>query len=332
VPDLSKPGAVFDDSLLAGEIASDGFAVLHFDADGRGRSRHGTEDYDGTVQQDGLQACALLLASKPYVDSENLGIYSRGYGIVMATGMVARNDQPQVKYLLDFEGPSDRYQCCADSGGHVPVSPDSDAFWQGREAGQFIKYVPGAYIRIQTATDHTNRIPDNHHCIALADSATSTIYGGAGISIWTRVNDSVMNPENTTYTLSEPPQYVREQEERNLVCRELLYLHELANRDFASAVTTCPLPAPRNPGLSLALSPNPFRSQALVEFTAPFSGMTELRTFSSDGRLVASQTREAVTGQRMSFRLDGAKLANGTYLVQVVTPAGVYAQKTVILK
>jgi hypothetical protein len=58
----------------------------------------------------------------------------------------------------------------------------------------------------------------------------------------------------------------------------------------------------------------------------------ELRTYAADGRLVASETRTAVIGQHLSFKLDGAKLANGTYLVQVKTPAGVYAQKTAVLK
>jgi len=83
---------------------------------------------------------------------------------------------------------------------------------------------------------------------------------------------------------------------------------------------------------ALKVSPNPFRRQATVEFTAPVSGKLELRTYSTDGRLVASQTQTAVIGQRLSFKLDGAQLANGTYLVQVKTPAGVYAQKTAVLK
>jgi hypothetical protein len=68
------------------------------------------------------------------------------------------------------------------------------------------------------------------------------------------------------------------------------------------------------------------------EGIAPVSGRMELRTFSTDGRMVASETRTAFIGQRMSFKLDGAKLANGTYLVQVKTPVGVYAQKTAVLK
>jgi hypothetical protein len=91
----------------------------------------------------------------------------------------------------------------------------------------------------------------------------------------------------------------------------------------------------RNPEIkpyALKVTPNPFRRQALVEFTAPVSGRMELRTFSTDGRLVASETQTAVIGQQMSFKLDGAKLANGTYLVQVKTPVGVYAQKTAVLR
>jgi hypothetical protein len=90
--------------------------------------------------------------------------------------------------------------------------------------------------------------------------------------------------------------------------------------------------APEVRPFALKVSPNPFRRQALVEFIAPVSGVIELKTFSTDGRVVASQTQTAVIGQRLSFRLDGAELASGTYLVQVKTPAGVYAQKTAVLK
>jgi hypothetical protein len=37
-------------------------------------------------------------------------------------------------------------------------------------------------------------------------------------------------------------------------------------------------------------------------------------------------------GERVSFELDGAKLGNGVYLVQLVTPAGVFAEKTAVLR
>jgi hypothetical protein len=92
------------------------------------------------------------------------------------------------------------------------------------------------------------------------------------------------------------------------------------------------LPGPDIKPYVLKVTPNPFRGQALVEFIAPVSGKMELRTYSTDGRLAASQTGSATIGQRMTFKLDGAKLANGIYLVQLVTPVGIYAQKTAVLK
>jgi hypothetical protein len=91
-------------------------------------------------------------------------------------------------------------------------------------------------------------------------------------------------------------------------------------------------PTPDVRPYALKVSPNPFRRQALVEFTAPISGRMELRTYSTDGRLVASETRTASIGEHLSFKLDGTKLANGTYLVQVKTLVGVYAQKTAVLR
>ncbi|HTW92682.1 MAG TPA: S8 family serine peptidase [bacterium] len=82
----------------------------------------------------------------------------------------------------------------------------------------------------------------------------------------------------------------------------------------------------------LKVSPSPTRGRATVEFIAPISGLIELKTFATNGRLVQSQTRNATMGQRLSFTLDGAKLPTGTYLVQVKTPAGLYAQKIAVLK
>jgi len=287
VPDLSAAGTTFEG--FADSIATEGFAVLHFDADGRGRSG-GTEDYDGYKHQDGLAACVETLAARPYVDAENLGIYSRGYGIIMATGMVARHATPRVKFLMDWEGPSDRYQTSSDSGGHVPVPVDSESFWVEREAGRFIKSVPGAYLRYQSATDHTGRIPDNRHAIALIDSATSTAHGGSGIAVWTRVNDSVMNPENTTYSVFDPPLWTRETEDRNRICREILYLHELADSDFSVGVAESPtFDTRRSTFDALAVSPNPCHGSAVLRWTAgPVDHSTTLRIFDASGRLVSS--------------------------------------------
>jgi len=58
-----------------------------------------------------------------------------------------------------------------------------------------------------------------------------------------------MNPEDRTYSGANPPKWIPEAEERHIICRELLYLHELADRDF-------PAPSP----LASRLSPSPFAS------------------------------------------------------------------------
>jgi hypothetical protein len=323
VPDLSSPGTVFDDTTLADHIASDGFAVLHFDADGRGRSS-GTEDYNGYVHQDGLHACAAFLAQQPYADTARLGIYSQGYGVVMAIGMLARYGLPHVKFLLDFEGPSDRYQICSDSGGHVPVSPDSESFWVEREAARSIRYVSSAYLRIQTVTDHTNRIPDNRHCIALIDSATAVAHGGAGIAVWTRVNDSVMNGENLVYTVPQPPEWINDIEEGHLLCRELLYLHELADRDFAGAVSSSSfIPHPS----SLFISPNPCRSRVSIRIPPQLQTATwKLVTiFDASGRLVLAQPVSS-----SSFILHTSSLRAGVYLVRLAAVGRAATAKLVV--
>jgi hypothetical protein len=179
--------------------------------------------------------------------------------------MMARYAEPRVKFLLDFEGPADRTQTCLDSGGHVPVPADSEAFWQEREAARFMKRVPAAYLRVQTKVDHDPRITDNRHCIQLIDSATALAYGGAGISAWTRVNDSLMNPANRVYTVSDPPAWIPEAQESQDIIRTLLCLHELADkvlpagtaerRDLRPAASLQAVPRPCRGVLRVGLPP-----------------------------------------------------------------------------
>jgi hypothetical protein len=92
------------------------------------------------------------------------------------------------------------------------------------------------------------------------------------------------------------------------------------------------MPSPDLKPYVLRISPSPFAKRALVEFTAPVSGAMELRMYTAAGRLVSSQTGAARLGQRMAFTLDGSTLSNGVYLIQLVTPVGLYAQKTAVLK
>jgi len=236
------------------------------DPDGRGRSQSYPEDYNGHVHQDGLRRCFEVLASRAYVDPEDCGMFSSSYGITMAGGAIARHPaRPEVRFLLDFEGPSDRYQTCQDSGGHIPVPVDSEPFWVEREAARFMKLVRCPYLRLQTSTDHNPRIQDNRHCIALIDSATATAHGGSGISVWTRVNDSVMNEPNQVYTIQDPPNWVPEDQTVHQNIREALYLHELARMDYTGQQE----PESPRPHPELSLETNPVRAGSPVRVMAP---------------------------------------------------------------
>ena len=307
VPGGTGFGSSFDATALPDDIASDGFAFLHFDPDGRGRSGAYPENYDGYVQQDGMHACLSLLASRDYVDTSRLGVYTQSYGITMGSGMIARYAEPRVNFLLDFEGPADRYKTCVDSGGFVPMPPDSDAFWQEREAARFMKQVPAAYLRMQPRRDSNPRIPDNWHCIQLIDSATAVAHGGAGISAWTRVNDSVMNPENRVYTLLDPPAWIPDVQELQNSVRVLLYLHELAGMNPPGVADRRAIGS----AAPLEVSPRPCRGVLRVRLPSG-TGLRELRVHDVCGRLVE---RTAVPAGSRDAVLDLHGLQPGVYYV-----------------
>jgi len=309
VPGGTRFGSQLDTTGLPDEIASDGFAFLHFDPDGRGLSGAYPENYGGYVHQDGMHACLSLLAGRPYVDESRLGVYTYGSGVTMGSGALARHSEPRVKFLLDFEGPADRTQTCQDSGGFVPVPADSEPFWREREAARFMKQVPAAYLRIQTAVDRNAEITDNRHCIQLVDSATAIAYGGAGISPWTRVNDSLMNPVNQVYTMTLlAPAWIPESQESQNEVRVLLYLHELADkdlpgiaderRDFGSAAFLRAMPRPCRGKLQVGLPPG--------------TGRRELRVHDACGRLVM---RAVVPAGSSRVVLDLGDLQPGVYHV-----------------
>jgi hypothetical protein len=334
VPAEGGVGTDFDTDTLANDIASDGFVVLHFDPDGQGRSGTYPANYGGYVNQDGLQACALALAQRPYVDTARLGIYATSYGITMASGTIARHpDSPRISFLLDFEGPADRSQTCQDSGDYIPVPADSEAFWQEREAARFMKNAPVAYLRIQTQIDHNPHITDNRHCIALIDSATAA---NGGLSPWTRVNDSAMNPANRTYTLSDPPVYIPETQEVQNVPRILLYLHELARLQFPpSAFRSSPCPSSLAAGPALELFPNPVANGSVrvhlrlprghdpKRFASGPCPLTDarLRFFDASGRQAAAHGLTAARSrlQDSVFDLRISDLPPGIYFLQLTS-------------
>lgn len=326
VPDLQFDGRMFDAEDFAQDLASAGFAVLHFDPEGRGGSSGYPEDDCGLIHQEGLRACVEYLARRPYVDSQNVGILSFGYGITMAAGMLARHgDSVPVQFLIDFEGPADRSQTCADSGGHLPVPADSEAFWQEREAARSIKSVRCAYLRLQTAVDHAPNIPDNRHCIALVDSATLPLYGGSGMSWWTRVNDSLANPPNTCYTLSDPPVYISEESGKHELIHLMLRLRDMAELDVPTAVWNH-LDRPVSGRTSVRIAPNPIDRSARIALELDAPAQVTATIHDPAGRRIRELVGGALAPGRHVLLWNGTgrhgrEVAPGVYFVAVTTNA-----------
>lgn len=326
VPGLTDPGTVFDEDGFADDIASDGFVVMHFDPEGRGKTGTYPENYCGYVHQDGLRKCLEKLASRTDVDRDAIGLMTFDDGVTMATGTIARHRQaPQAKFLLDYEGPADRYQTSTDSGGHIPVPVDSEAFWVEREAARFIKQAPCIYLRMQTAQDGHSGGSGNKHCIALIDSATHTAFGGSGMAVWTRVNDSVMNEPNQTYTIYHPPRYIPDAHEIQNGFRYLLYLHELAGMRVQSGQSGQRLPVVSGP---VRLDANPVRLGSRVRISAP-GNAARLGIWSSDGRLLGVADEDGSGRFSWDGTSAGRSVPAGCYWVQPMR-AGASGAKLVL--
>jgi len=330
VPDGLYPGTTFDDDGLADLIAADGFVVLHFDPDGRSRSPGPAEDYCGSIHQDGLHACLSALARRTDVDSLRLGVLSRGYGVTMAAGALARHPEPAVSFIIDDEGPADRYQTCADSGGPVPVAPDSTAFWPEREAARFAKQVPAAWLRVQSHTSRNPHILGNRDCIALIDSATDVLHGGRGISRWTRVDDSVMNRPNRVYADTERPALIPDVQEYHTPLRYLLYLRELTHGPVSAIYS--PLSAVPGAQFAVGCRPNPFTASLnpSICYYLPFACRISLKLYDATGRLVRVLRTGRTASGGSSLELRVSDFPSGVYLVRLETAGQQVVSKLVL--
>jgi pimeloyl-ACP methyl ester carboxylesterase len=214
-PDLQA--AVETDVL---RMTAAGFAVVQFDADGRGASG-GEEDYNGFVHQDGLAALILAAAQIPRVDPFQLGVISRSYGVTMASGALGRHPDLPVRFYIDWEGPSDReyttHDCPAESLGIAWPPCDDEAFWSEREAVNFIGAVRVPYQRIQTATDHAQGASTGH----AVDMVNAAVQGGVP---WVRLNNY---PVNQIYDAAHPPAMFPDSYDKQLVELMIRYAGEM---------------------------------------------------------------------------------------------------------
>ena len=217
---LIPGGAGTIDPEKAQRLAANGFAVVFFDPDGRGKSG-GEENLDGYVQQDGLTAVIRAAASLPGVDKERVGLVSYSYGITMASGALARHPDLQVQFLIDWEGPADRYDTTLGCQPNPSIAwPDcnDDAAWAEREALAFIAQIGVPYQRLQSEQDHVQ--PAVSHAIEMVNAA---VRGGAP---WVRLNNL---PANQTYDPQNPPAVLPEKADATLENLVATFAQELFN-------------------------------------------------------------------------------------------------------
>ncbi len=202
VPGGGSPGTAYDGftEVTADDIAALGAVVLHYDPSGRGRTA-GEEDYWGARHQRELSAVIERFFSIGGVNRENVGILSFSIGITIAAGALCRFPVHgcQIKYLFDWEGPSNRANITKNDT-HDPLVDfpmSNDTFWREREAAAFIGGIPCDYFRYQAATDH---MQDTYkgHAIELLNKAR------AGQARSTRCNN---NPPNIYYEDNHPENY-----------------------------------------------------------------------------------------------------------------------------
>ncbi len=190
VPGGGSPGTDYDTAgphPRAKDMAAMGFSVLHYDPSGRGKS-DGVEDHWGPAAQAELCEVVRHALLEPRMDPDRLGIVSFSIGIITASGALARHAIPEVRYLFDWEGPSNRRVATRDDT-HPPLAafPTSDeAFWREREACRFVPDIHCAYFRYQAEVDHVQG-RNLEHAVELVNLATR------GKARWTRIND---NPRN----------------------------------------------------------------------------------------------------------------------------------------
>ena len=217
----------FTNDEITAQLLGKGYVVGFFSAEGRGQS-DGEEDYNGTINQDGMHAVLVYLASRKEVDAERIGVVSFSYGVTVASGMLARYaDDPNVDFYIDWEGPSAREYTnvgCRDKGNNTEgiawKDCDDNEWWAEREAVNFLDDLTMPYLRVQSEVDHVQK--SNEHAIAAINAAVS------GPSPWTRVNGSE-NPIDTTYTMENSPQWLPNRSGKTHVVE---YVEEMAGMFF----------------------------------------------------------------------------------------------------
>ncbi|MBN1318533.1 MAG: hypothetical protein JXA42_23840 [Anaerolineales bacterium] len=231
VPGGINPGRVDVNRQDAKLLAGAGMVVVGFNAEGRVEPKvkddirsEGEEDYNGYRQQDGLCKLVEYVMGLDNVITYNVGLRTTSYGITMGAGCAGRYPEIPIKYIVDEEGPSDsfvtchgprylageldRYEIARSTFGRLATwqddSPENLAWWEEREAVNFIGNFRGYYLRLQAEWDHAQP-PDSEEEVSVytypdgwpdggpawwqnkhtTDMVNAAVWGGAP---WVRVN------------------------------------------------------------------------------------------------------------------------------------------------
>ncbi len=159
VPGIGGTSGTFEgfrQPVQAAELARLGCVVWVPDLSGRGRS-WGNESYGGPENHGDVRACLRALATSSGVDPDRIGVISFSLGSAAAAGALAQGDRPNVRWWIDWEGPSDREIITAGGRRMDPAlghDLEDDAYWWPREATRHVGRADVPYLRYQSAVDH----------------------------------------------------------------------------------------------------------------------------------------------------------------------------------
>jgi hypothetical protein len=206
-------GAFVFRSDLATTLRDMGIMTVDFAPQGRGDSE-GEDNFHGTIHQDDLKAIVDYLSTLAVVQEDQIGILSYSFGVVLATGALARYSEMPVAFLIDWEGPASPgkdfrrglendeawvQEAIQFMSGYREVELEDfrlhggsifdEAYWQERDAARYAEDLSVPYLRVQFAEDHVQG-EYKDHMMSIVNAAV------AKSGQWTRVND---NPPNITY-------------------------------------------------------------------------------------------------------------------------------------
>jgi hypothetical protein len=201
---------------LPTSLRKKGIMVVYFAPQGRDTSE-GEDNHHGYVHQDDLKAIVDFVSELSFVQKNSIGILSYSYGVVLATGALARYPDMPVAFLIDWEGPSspgkdiqrglENDEAWAHelvqflNNGREPSSEGllqvmihggsifDDEYWEERDASRFAAHLPCPYLRVQFDQDHAQG-QYKYHMMEIVNVVTTES------GQWSRVND---NPANIIY-------------------------------------------------------------------------------------------------------------------------------------